>query len=248
RQSIVAMAESAPQGPWLVVCPASVKQNWALEIAAGSPHDAIRVVGPGPPPAAGFAAWVVVSYARLKPHIDTLAEMPCAGFIFDEPHYLKNHRTQRARLARQLTEEAPDAVMHVLTGTPLTNRPRDLFPLLALVRHSMGKSFLSFARRYCNAFHNGYGWVTDGASNLDELRVQLHGVMLRRTKNEVLNLPPKFRRWLPVDVDEGLGRREMRRVLELLLAGALERRQAADDVLGSELSTGRRNARHQDYI
>src|SRR5690606_1275577 len=52
----------------------------------------------------------------------------------------------------------------------------------------------------------------------------------------------------PVDVDEGLGRREMRRVLELLLAGALERRQVADDVLGSELSTGRRNARHQDYI
>src|SRR5690606_23073058 len=129
RQSIIAMAESAPQGPWLVVCPASVKQNWALEIVAVRPHDDIKVIGPGAPPVAGFAGWVVVNYDILKAHMDTLAEMPWAGFIFDEAHYLKNHRTQRSRLARQLTEEAPDAVMHVLTGTPLTNRPRDLFPL-----------------------------------------------------------------------------------------------------------------------
>ena len=53
-----------------------------------------------------------------------------------------------------------------MTGTPLTNRPRDLFPLLQLVGHPMGKSFLSFAKRYCAAYHNGYGWVSDGASNL----------------------------------------------------------------------------------
>ena len=88
--------------------------------------------------------------------------------------------------------------LHALTGTPLTNRPRDLFPLLQLVGHPMGRSFLSFAKRYCDATHNGFGWVTDGASNLDELRVQLHGVMLRRTKDEVLDLPPKLRTWAAV--------------------------------------------------
>jgi hypothetical protein len=65
--------------------------------------------------------------------------------------------------------------------------------------------------------------VTDGASHLEELRVQLHGVMLRRTKDAVLDLPPKLRSWLPVAVPEGTGRRETRRVLETLVAGALAR-------------------------
>lgn len=114
-------------------------------------------------------------------------------------------------------------MLHALTGTPLTNRPRDLFPLLQLVAHPMGKSFLSFAKRYCAAEHNGFGWVTDGASNLAELRVQFHIVMLRRTKDEVLDLPPKLRTWVPVTVPQGTARKEMRRVLDMLLAGSLSR-------------------------
>ncbi len=122
-------------------------------------------------------------------------------------------------MARLLVEAAPpDAAVYALTGTPLTNRPRDLFPLLQLVGHPLGRSFLAFAKRYCDARHNGYGWVTDGASNLDELAVQLHGVMLRRSKDQVLALPPKLRQWLPVEVRPGIGAAEMARVVGLLLA------------------------------
>ena len=143
--------------------------------------------------------------------------------MFDEAHYLKNHTSLRFKHARALVAESPDAVIHALTGTPLTNRPRDLFPLLQLVGHSMARSFLSFAKRYCDARHNGFGWVTDGASNLAELRVQLHGIMLRRTKDEVLDLPPKLRSWLPVQVPEGTAERETRALLATLIRGALGR-------------------------
>jgi SWI/SNF-related matrix-associated actin-dependent regulator of chromatin subfamily A-like protein 1 len=225
RQSVVALTEAAPEGPWLVVAPASVKGNWAREILAARPADRVHVVGPAAPPARGFAGWVVVNYDLLKRHLPALRALPWAGLVFDEAHYLKNHTSQRSRVGREMVAAAPDAVLHALTGTPLTNRPRDLFPLLQLVGHPMGRSFLSFAKRYCDAHHNGFGWVTDGAGNLDELRVQLHGVMLRRTKDEVLDLPPKLRAWVPVPVREGVGRRETRRVLETLLAGALERRR-----------------------
>ena len=107
--------------------------------------------------------------------------------------------------------------MYLLTGTPLTNRPRDLFVLLQLVGHPLGRSFLSFARRYCAAEKTQYGWKTDGASNLEELTVQLHGVMLRRSKDQVLALPPKLRTWLPVDVPGGTGSREIREAVALLL-------------------------------
>ena len=41
--------------------------------------------------------------------------------------------------------------------------------------------------------------------------------MLRRSKDDVLSLPPKIRTWLPVDVPKGTGVRDMRKVVELLI-------------------------------
>ena len=56
-----------------------------------------------------------------------------------------------------------------------------------MIRHPLGRSFLSFAKRYCAAYHNGFGWVTDGASNLEELAIELGGALLRRVKEDVLD-------------------------------------------------------------
>src|SRR5438045_1159327 len=60
-------------------------------------------------------------------------------------------------------------------------------------------------------------WVTDGASNIEELTVQLLGVMLRRTKDQVLCLPPKARTFFEVEVPKGTATRETLAALELLL-------------------------------
>ena len=88
----------------------------------------------------------------------------------------------------------------LLTGTPMTSRPRDLFNLLRCVGHPATRSFLSFAKRYCEAYRNDFGWVTTGASNLEELNLLMKEVSLRRKKDEVLDLPPKVRSWVPVDI------------------------------------------------
>src|SRR5687767_8661044 len=223
RQSILALTEAAPSGPWLVITPASVKRNWLREILIVRPDDDVHIVGPDAPREATYTGWTIVNYDLLSKHADALAAVPWSGMIFDEAHYLKNHKSIRSKLSRQIVDARPDAVLHALTGTPLTNRPRDLFPLLQLVGHPMGRSFLSFAKRYCEATHNGFGWVTDGASNLGELRTQLQGVMLRRTKDEVLDLPPKLRTWLTVEVPPKTAKKEMRRVLARLIALQLAR-------------------------
>ena len=219
RQSIVSLRHLTPGGRRLVVCPASVKRNWAREIAVVAPDSTIQVVEGAAPPSPD-AEWVVMNYDIVGRHVDQLLRVPWAALVFDEAHYLKNHTSARSKLARQLTAAAAAAngtlAVQLLTGTPLTSRPRDLFVLLQLAAHPLGRSFLAFAKRYCAAEKGEYGWKTGGASNIEELTVQLHGVMLRRSKDDVLSLPPKLRTWLPVDVASGTGTRAIKKVFELL--------------------------------
>ena len=201
RQSVIAMVEAAAEGPYLVICPASVKRNWAREIQLVLSTAEPTVVGSEPLPSTNFRDWVIINYEILGKHLEGLLAFDWKGIVFDEAHYLKNHQSQRSRNAAKLVKSIQhEPIIHALTGTPMTNRPRDLFPLLQLMNHPLGKSFLSFAKRYCDAYQGEYGLVADGASNIEELTVQLHGVMLRRTKNEVLDLPPKVRTWLDVEL------------------------------------------------
>ena len=233
RQAIVSLRYLAPGGPRLVVCPASVKRNWAREIEVVAPGSSILVIE-GSAPVSPTAEWVILNYDIIGRHIDSLQRVPWAALVFDEAHYLKNHTSARSKLARQLTtarlrhrlrrdrlplrrsDGATGLAVQLLTGTPLTSRPRDLFVLLQLVGHPLGRSFLAFARRYCAAEKGEYGWKTGGASNIEELTVQLHGVMLRRSKDDVLSLPPKLRTWLPVEIPAGTGARAVKKVFEIL--------------------------------
>ena len=201
RQSIIAMVEAEPKGPYLVICPASIKRNWAREIEIVFPDAEPAIVGPAPLPSTDYSGWVIINYEILGKNLDKLLEFDWKGVVFDEAHYLKNYQSQRSRNGAKLVESIEnDPVVHALTGTPMTSRPRDLFPLLQILNHPLGKSFLSFAKRYCEAYQGDFGLVADGAGNLEELTVQLHGVMLRRTKDEVLDLPPKVRTWMDVEM------------------------------------------------
>jgi SWI/SNF-related matrix-associated actin-dependent regulator 1 of chromatin subfamily A len=199
RQAIVAMNRAAPKGCVLVVCPASLKLNWAREIRLVDPQAAIEVLG-----VRGHGCttprWVIVNYDLLSRQAERLHDVAWAGVILDEAHFIKNASQRTSHCLRLLGvsakegfEERAPAQVYLLTGTPLTNRPRDLFNLLRAVGHPAARSFLSFAKRYCGAYRNEFGWVTDGASNLGELNLLMKEVMLRRMKDEVLDLPPKIR-------------------------------------------------------
>ena len=222
RQSIIALKEAAPYGPYLVVCPASVKRNWRREIELVDQSAEVRIVPNDSIPQGSYAGWVIINYDIISKNQADLLKSEWAGLIFDEAHYLKNRRSQRSAVCRNLVESSDnDPVTYCLTGTPLTNRPRDLFPLLQLVRHPASRSFLTFAKRYCAAEKNDYGWVTDGASNLEELAIQLKGVMLRRKKEDVLDLPPKRRQWIDVEVGANIGVAETQRILDVLIGNEL---------------------------
>lgn len=206
RQAIVAMEIGAPEGPILIVCPAALKLNWRREIRMVFPEAAIEVVGLDNAQA-DAPRWVIVNYDLLEKHAIRLHGVPWSGIILDEAHFIKNasRRTSACLKLLRVQNEARAPVIgpqfvFLLTGTPMTNRPRDLFNLLRCVGHPAARSLLGFARRYCDAYRNDWGWVTTGASNLDELNLLMREAMLRRMKDEVLDLPPKVRTWVPVDV------------------------------------------------
>ena len=55
--------------------------------------------------------------------------------------------------------------------------------------------------RYCNGYHNGFGYVFKGSSRVDELREQIRPLMIRRLKSDVLDeLPAKSRRTIFIDM------------------------------------------------
>jgi SWI/SNF-related matrix-associated actin-dependent regulator 1 of chromatin subfamily A len=142
--------------------------------------------------------------------------------------------------------------VYVLTGAPLASRPSALFPLLQLAGHTLGRSYATFARRYGTGNDRAHAGAGGGVANFEELTRQLGGVMLRRSRDEILSLPPKLRTWLSVDVPCGIGVREVRAMVRLLFESRLglspwyrELRRSADGSrtdrirLMAELTTAR---------
>lgn len=104
---------------------------------------------------------------------------------FDECHKAKNPQSQQGKGILKLQAET----MIAMTGTPLMNQPFDLYIILKWLgyeRHAFG----AFKKHY--AKYGGFGgYEVIGYKNLEELRERLDEIMLRRKKEEVLDLPEK---------------------------------------------------------
>ena len=103
----------------------------------------------------------------------------------DEIHKNKNPQSQQSKGLIRLQSECEIA----MTGTPLMNTPLDLyfiFKWLGYEKHS----FYAFRNHHC--IMGGFGgYEVMGYKNLDELQDRLNDVMLRRRKEDVLDLPEK---------------------------------------------------------
>lgn len=163
---------------------------------------------------AGKAEWNLGMMRREDPDVRwrlvTLKNpLPKAALVvFDEIHYLASSKTQRSKAAKAYLKERPKLGVIGLSGTPLLSRPRDLWHPLNLLYPDRFGPFFSFGRRYCDGkFVEIDGldkevWQDDGASNLEELSRRLEPLVLRRVKNEVLELPERQRIVLPIELPD----------------------------------------------
>lgn len=197
--------------PALVVCPASLKLNWEREVGKWmSSANRTAILSGTRPKALPDADILICNYDILYAWQPLLSAAGLKAIICDEAHNLKEASARRTKAAKLLIKQSPHTML--LTGTPVLNRPKELWPLLNMVAPDAWPDFFGFARRYCNARQEeirvrGGGtrlvWNFDGASNLAELHGAVQPFMVRRLKADVLKeLPAKRRVVVPLEMSD----------------------------------------------
>lgn len=184
----------------LIVCPNSLKLNWRNELRKWlTKKMRIQVQKAGQVYFGDHVDILIINYDIVAKY-PQLAKSQWDMRIIDEAHYLKNPKAKRtvATLGiwsrRKLT----------LTGTPIENKPIEIFSLINDIDPARWKSRFTFGKRYCNGQNNGWGWDFDGSSNAEELQDALRStIMIRRLKSQVLKeLPAKRRQVVEISSDK----------------------------------------------
>jgi len=189
----------APDGgtPFLVVAPTSVVGNWAAEAARFAPGLTVRTVSEtfaknGQDAAVELAGAdiVITSYALFRIDYDSYASRTWAGLVLDEAQFVKNHQSKAYQCARKL----PAVFKLAITGTPLENNLMEFWALTSIVAPGLFASPKRFAEYYQKPVEkNG------DKAQLEKLRRRVRPLMMRRTKDQVIqDLPPKQEQILEV--------------------------------------------------
>jgi SWI/SNF-related matrix-associated actin-dependent regulator of chromatin subfamily A-like protein 1 len=183
---------------YVVVCPASLQENWRREIIKWSTaKQAPRLHRPK-----RCANIVIISYGALKGSTEfdaLLRETGAGGLILDEAQYIKNPKARRSKaiLQSQISKKLQKVI--ALSGTPIENHPIEAYPLLStFCPEAIGNMTRNeFGNEYSNAKYNpwskSYEFV--GSKNEENLGLALRShCMVRRLKKDVLHdLPEKTR-------------------------------------------------------
>ena len=103
----------------------------------------------------------------------------------DEVHKCKNPSSQQGKGILKAQAD----VRIAMSGTPLMNTPLDLFIILRWLGYEK-HAFYAFKNHYC--IMGGYGgYDVVGYKNMPELQERVNAIMLRRLKDDVLDLPDK---------------------------------------------------------
>ena len=182
----------------LIICPASLKINWQREIENYSDRSVYIAEGKKFSTESDF---VIVNYDILKNFHDMkdkdkslLNQSEFELVILDEAHMISNPQAQRTKIINHYVKNIKRAWL--LTGTPMTSRPMNYYNLLNIIESPVAQNWMAYAIRYCQGYQFTAGkrkvWNVTGASNLEELRDRTSKQILRRLKEDVLDLPDKI--------------------------------------------------------
>jgi SWI/SNF-related matrix-associated actin-dependent regulator 1 of chromatin subfamily A len=167
--------------PALIVCPAIAKTVWEAAFAKLAPNVSVHVVnGKREASEVNSADITIINYDVLQYAQTDLDRYNT--LVLDECHRIKNPKAQRTKAAMLAMKKVGH--VYALSGTPIPNRPIELWPLL----HGLGiyrGGWYDFAGRYAKMWVAPWGLDTNGASNLVELKDMMKPHVLRRKKETI---------------------------------------------------------------
>lgn len=154
---------------------------------------------------------LVINYEAARIDIESLSAMGFDAVVFDEAHRLKNRQAQVTRAANALCKH-PRQWVWLVTGTPIMNRPEEIWSLLHLIDRHRFSSYWAWVRSYYETSTTSYGWgaraqrveelgaLRDGA--IERMRSELADVMFHRSLEECLpDLPEVTHTTIDVELD-----------------------------------------------
>ncbi len=176
----------------VIICPASLKHQWAREIRRFTSLPVTIVQGgllerrklyrePG--------FFKIINYELVRHDLDELLKLRPDLIILDEAQRIKNWRTKTAQMVKSL----PSRYAFVLTGTPLENRIDELYSIFQFLDPRILGPLWHFNDRFYELEQRPNGsYKVLGYKNLNQLRAIIAPYSLRRTRAEVLtDLPPR---------------------------------------------------------
>ena len=167
--------------PALIVCPAIAKTVWEAAFSKLAPNVSVHVVnGKRGASEVNSADITIINYDVLHygvTHVDRYNTL-----VLDECHRIKNPKAARTKAAMLAMKKVGH--VYALSGTPIPNRPIELWPVL----HGLGVyrgGWFDFAARYAKMWSAPWGLDTSGASNLPELKELMRPHVLRRKKENI---------------------------------------------------------------
>ena len=216
-KTVQALACAAQEGifPLLIVPPPHLARNWFsetrrfLRIQGREPRiHMIKGLTPYPLPPADV---YILHYLLLRGWKQVLPGLAFHTVIFDEVQELRRAGTEKYSAASLLSESC-QRVMG-LSGTPIYNYGGEIWNVINILDYHFLGDWESFSREWCAGYGNRI--VLKPQLLGDHLRRE--GLMLRRTKQEVLpELPEKRRLVQEIDADDALYAQLMAPVWEKL--------------------------------
>jgi superfamily II DNA or RNA helicase len=176
----------------LIVCPASLKHQWAREIKRFTSLPVTVVEGGLMARREAYHApsfFKIINYEIVRRDLADLQQIRSDLIILDEAQRIKNWRAKTADMVKQLRSR----YAFVLTGTPLENRLDELYSIFQFLDPRILGPLWNFNDRFFQVEERDNGtYKVLGYQNLDELRTTIGPYVLRRTRDEVLrDLPDR---------------------------------------------------------
>lgn len=198
--------------PALIVVPPHLIKNWEQEIRKfmklpgkgqlslldDIPEGSVHVIKGLKEYELPDADIYIIHYLILRGWKNVLPEYEFKTVIFDEIQELRHDGTEKYSAASLISEKAQSCIG--LSGTPIYNRGGEIWSVMNIIEYHCLGDWDSFTREWCHGYGNDV--VTDPVMLGEYLKKE--GLMLRRTKKQVLKeLPPKRRVVQTIDFDSG---------------------------------------------